>query len=324
MDNITKPCNLKYQNLLEELQSRGTPQTVFEVTLTIFIIFMAISGNILILVFHYRHPSLRNITGIYISSLAVTDVLMATLIMPLSVSILRSSRQNFASWLCFFQGFFILTLAWTSLHLMTLMALNRYFCVVRKPQYITIFTKRKSFLMIFVVVVMAAVFVCFPVAVGVARIEFWPSRASCFVTFINTMPFVRRFCIALYLLLYTVIPMGIIGFCYYKVHRVVSTHRSVIQIHPNPTSMSNATLNVEEVKITKTIFAVVICFLLCWIPAVFVEIFNSAFGARSLPRWSYMIYIFLGYISCATNPIIYSITNRKYRNMVKKLIPFGK
>lgn len=323
MANETDINNFNYKKQLLTLESRGTFQIVFEVAIMIFTIVMAICGNTLVFVFHYKNHSLRNITGIYIFSLAVTDVLMATFIMPLSVSILISSQQSFPSWLCVFQGFFILNLAWTSLHLMTLMAINRFFCVVKKTKYTALFTKRKSLIMIVIVLIVSAVFVFFPIVIGVARVEFWPSRGSCFLTFTNSLPTLRRLCIFMYLLVYTVLPMGIIGFCYYNVHKVVSSHRNMLRVHPQSDSATteSSSLNVEEVKITKTIFAVVICFLLCWIPAVFVEIFNAAFGARTLPRWAYMIYIYLGYISCATNPIIYSITNRKYRKMLKKLIP---
>lgn len=325
MENESNINNLNYQKQFATLESRSPLQVGLEAAVMVFIIVMAICGNTLVLVFHYQNHSLRNITGIYIFSLAITDILMATFIMPLSVSILISSQQEFPSWLCVFQGFFILTLAWTSLHLMTLMALNRFFCVVKKTHYTALFTKRKSIIIIVVVVIVAAVFVFLPIVIGVSKVEFWPSRGSCFVTFTNTLPTVRRVCICMYLVVYTVIPMTIIGFCYFNVHKVVATHRNMIKIHPQSESTSSecTTLNVEEVKITKTIFAVVICFLLCWIPAVFVEIFNAALGARSLPRWAYMIYIYLGYISCATNPIIYSITNRKYRKMVKKLISFS-
>lgn len=301
---------------LAELISRGKSQVFFEVSSLIFIVMVAICGNFSVFYVIYRSPRLRNLFGIYMFSLALSDLLMATFIMPISLDILATSRQRLNNSICSFQGFFILVLAWSSLHIMTLMAVNRYFRVVKRSLYLRVFTKRSCFLMIIGVFFLAGLFVLIPILAGFADFEFWPARAACFVTLNTSFPGIRRAFIAFYLIMYTILPMTVIGFCYYKVHRVVSLHKKAV--FPRHGGAFCPLISAEEIRVTKTIFSVVFAFILCWIPSIIVEMLNSIYGSRSLPRWSYMIYIYLAYVSCATNPIIYGVTNKIFRRILRK------
>lgn len=300
---------------LAELISRGKSQVVLEAICLILIMVIAVCGNLSVFYIIYKSPRLRNLFGIYMFCLALSDLLMAAFIMPLSLDILINSRQTINNSACSFQGFFILVLAWSSLHIMTLMAVNRYFRVVKRSLYLRVFTKRSCLMMIIIVVFFAGVFVLIPIFSGFAKFEFWPARAACFMILTTSFPGIRRAFIAFYLVVYTIFPMTVIGYCYFKVHRVVSLHkRAVFPRHGGLCPF----ISVEEIRVTKTIFCVVFGFILCWIPSIIVEMLNSIYGSRSLPRWSYMIYIYLAYVSCATNPIIYGVTNKIFRKILRR------
>ncbi|XP_031556389.1 melatonin receptor type 1B-B-like [Actinia tenebrosa] len=301
---------------LTELMSRGKLQVFLEVSILIFIEVVAIFGNLSVFYVIHRSPRLRNLFGMYMFFLALSDLLMATFIMPISLDILITSRQNFNNRICKFQGFFILVLAWSSLHIMVLMAVSRYFRVVKRSLYLRLFTKRSCLMMVIAVFVIAGVFVLLPILAGFAKFEFWPARAACFLTLNTSFPAIRRTCISFYILVYTILPLAVIGFCYYKVHTVVSAHKKAV--FPQNAGAFCPSISVDEIRVTKTIFSVVFAFILCWIPSIIVEMLNSIYGSRSLPRWSYMIHVYLAYVSCATNPIIYGVTNKIFRKILRK------
>lgn len=72
-------------------------------------------------------------------------------------------------------------------------------------------------------------------------------------------------------------------------------------------------MSVEEVNITKTLFAMVLGFTICWVPVFVIEFTDSATGNHSLPRRVYLLNVFLVSISSAINPVIYGVLNRTFR-----------
>ena len=87
----------------------------------------------------------------FVASLAIADFCLGVFIaFPLSLPILATSQWAFNDATCQFQGYVAITLACASIHTLTLMAVNRYFRIVRPAKYWRFFTKKKTTIMIFV------------------------------------------------------------------------------------------------------------------------------------------------------------------------------
>ena len=96
---------------------------------------MAILGNLLILCAVYHNHRLRTIPNIFVTALAVSDILMSTICMPFTVASLFHGRWIFHETVCRFQAFDIFAFGTSSLGTMAAIAVSRYFCVVNRETW---------------------------------------------------------------------------------------------------------------------------------------------------------------------------------------------
>ena len=111
-------------------------------------ILMAVIGNSSVLLAVYRNRRLRTIPNYYIASLAISDILLPLLRAPYSVTVVIIGFWPFSHNACQVQGFVVIILACSSLLILTLTAINRFYRIVRTKHYRRIFTKRNTVIMI--------------------------------------------------------------------------------------------------------------------------------------------------------------------------------
>ncbi|EDO36486.1 predicted protein [Nematostella vectensis] len=299
------------------LRSRSKSTIIAESVFLFVINISALVGNSLILWLILRSRTLRRaVTNTYLIALAFSDLLMSILVMPMTLSILITGKWVLGPYCCKLQGFSILVLAWASLHIMALTALNRYFRVVRSVSYKKRFTRRFAALSIIIVLIIAVILALLPTVLRWSEFTFRPDKVSCFITFYPGLPTIKSSYTSFLLLVYTVIPMVTIIFCYFKVFRNVRRHVNSVQ----PSLGTRSAMNGEELQVTNTLFAIVLGFLTCWLPVVVIELLNAFLGTASLPRWVYLVYIYLVYVSNVINALVYGIMNRTFRRQARSLI----
>ena len=108
--------------------------------------------------------------------------------------------------------------------------------------------------------------------------------------------------------------------CYICVFKVMKVHeRTVVNSLRNGNTRS-VTLLLEDVKITKILFATVVGFIICWSPVLVVDIVDNFLGTGwHLPREIYYMYTIFGTTSSAINPIVYGVMNPSYRRAYMRL-----
>ena len=80
------------------------------------------------------------------------------------------------------------------------------------------------------------------------------------------------------------------------------------------------TLLLEDVKLTKILFATVVGFIICWSPVLVLDIVDTFLGTGwHLPREIYYMYTIFGTTSSAINPIVYGVMNPSYRRAYMRL-----
>ena len=109
--------------------------------------------------------------------------------------------------------------------------------------------------------------------------------------------------------LYIGIPTCVIIYSYLRIFTTVRHHNSNFHHPGNPIS----TVNVEEVKVARTILVIVVFFNLCWIPILTIDFLDTIFQRWIFPPEAYIAYTFLGAISSALNPFIYGVLNKSFR-----------
>ncbi|KAL9973433.1 hypothetical protein ACROYT_G019894 [Oculina patagonica] len=117
------------------IAQRGPLRTALESFPLVFVMLTAFLGNSLVLWAVKCNPRLRTTPNYYVTALALTDLLMSILVMPLSLSVLIAGRWPFNEVSCAYHGYTATTLGSASILILTLTSVNRYFKVVRPNQY---------------------------------------------------------------------------------------------------------------------------------------------------------------------------------------------
>ena len=248
-----------------------------------------------------KPKTIRCPSNYYIISLALSDILQALCTMPLSIGLLATSRWPFGTSACYFMAISKLSLAEISIYTMVLMALNRYYKIVKPVKYQTTF--KKMFMIITASVVwVTCIFSSLLLAFGFGAKPI-PGFAICVIQF-------PPFYFSIYsIIMYT--PYFIILFCYWKIYRVVKMHNANV-------SWQNS--NVEDVSISKTLFVTVIAFAGLLSPAHVIFGASVLLGYHYFPRQLALLVILLVFVSSCVNPFIYGFMNRAFKNEFKKCL----
>ncbi|EDO44764.1 predicted protein, partial [Nematostella vectensis] len=268
-------------------------------------IMAALIGNFLVLWIVYKNRALRTIPNQFVVSLAVSDILMAAICAPPCLSVLIAGTRTFGDFICQLQGFAIAALACVSLLTMTLVAINRYFLIVRPHQYRRIFTPLNTKLMILGVWLISCT-EPLPYLLSGHRYEYHAGKVFCFqvleVNFFTLLGYV-----------YVALPVIALTSLYFSVFRVIRAHQATLR------SLRKASVSVEDITVTRTLFFTVCGFLICWIPISIVDFIGFGQASWMLPRQVYLMYTFLGQLSTTLNPAIYGVMNKTFREEYRKL-----
>ena len=269
-------------------------------------------GNLLTCYAVYRNQRLRTLPNMFVIALGVSDILMSIFCMPFSVKTLFRGRWMFGDSFCRFDGFAALTFALASLQTMGLIAVSRYYCVVKPEKYAVLFKKQRALLYIAAVWCVALIGSVPPFFMKDAGFEFQPGKAMCLYTFERNLPY------PVFLgSVYIAAPLTVIKICYAKVFYSVSRSNRVFSIQND---LQQLRANVEEAKVTKTLAAVVVGFSCCWLPIGVMDYIDVAHGKLTFPRQAYLTYGFLLYLSSTINPFIYGGLNKQFRREYKDIL----
>lgn len=313
LEELKKLLEFHNVRLSRELASRTTLVVVAESTLTAFVALCAFLGNMLVCVAIARNSRLHTPTNILIFALAMTDITMSVATMPLTVGVLISGRWIYSTQVCQFQGSFPLTLAVISLQLMVVISVNRYLCVVKPSLYRQVFTTKKSIAFAIGVVCLACLPTLSPMFYQREGYTFHPGKGYC--AFAMEQNFIFALCMGL---AFITSPFIIMSCLYCRIY--FSVRRAVFPQENNDNAESQRTAHVQEVKVTKTLAAVLVGFSVCWFPILIIDQIDMNNGAPMLPRQVYYFYGLSIYMSSAINPVLYGLMNRSFRAEYKRTI----
>ena len=268
------------ESLSQALALRAEVLVWTETVLLAVINVVAFFGNLLTCYAVYRNQRLRTLLNMFVIALGVSDILMSIFCIPFSVVTLFRGRWIFGKSFCRFDGFGVLTFGFASLRTMGLIAVSRYFCVVKPEKYTVLFKKQRALLYIAVVWCLALVGSVPPFFIKNAGFEFQPGKAMCLYTFERNIPY------AVFLgSVYIAAPLTVIKICYAKVFYTVSRSNQVFSLENN---LQQLRVNVEEAKVTKTLAAVVVDFSCCWLPIGVIDYIDVGQGKPTFSRQAYL------------------------------------
>lgn len=249
--------------LQEQLGARSKPTAVIESTVLLIINVAALAGNAILCFIVYRNPRLRTSTTMLIVALALTDLLAAASVMPLTVDAAIHSKRRFSDTVCKAHAFAMAVLAQVSVYLMALTAFNRYLCVKKRNLYKKMFTKKYTLLFIAATWAVALIINGLPNLLSLDDFFFCPGYLLCWRRMMKPA--------AIYLFnawLYGsfVFSYAVIVICYWKVFRAVEHHAAAVAPTLNQASVQGGN-HTEEVSVAKAVASIVLAFTICWIPS---------------------------------------------------------
>ena len=296
--------------------TRSFVLTAVESCVFVFLDLSAFLGNLLVCLAVYRNPSLRTITSFFIVSLAVSDLLMSVVVMPLSVVSSISGRWAFGDVGFNIAGYVGYGLALISILTLALTSLNRYFCVSKHSFYVKIYTRRRVKLMIIFLWIIAPCIL--GIAAITAKVKFTELRESPTFGIPESSSEAFTPLGSTYVIIFIFLPFLVITVCCWKIYRAIHNHNTAAVA---PALQGSTSYGVEEKKITRTLVTVLLAFCACFIPAtiVILLVLFGAFNKKAAVFLSFY-YPIPVYISSAINPLIYSTMNKTYRKEFRKLL----
>ena len=245
------------QKLAREFATRPMQIWVLESMVSVIVLLASVTGNVFVIVSVYRNTRLRKPANLYIVSLAVTDLGFGMLVGTFGCGAVITGQWKFGLAVCWFDSIISYALALASTLTMLLIAVNRYYKIVKPNKYSSVFSLKfivASILLAWILALAATL----AVLLRGSGVRFHPGYVSC-VPNVSTKDMPVLFTVYIPC---AVLPCCIISLLYYKIWIFIKQHNA---------HMNESEVNQEELKLTRSLFVVVGSFIVCYTPYVVVS-----------------------------------------------------
>lgn len=272
-----------------------TTHIALSCTFVVLIILLALVGNVFVILAFKRFRRIRHVTNYFVVSLAVTDILVAMVSMPVWVAYMVSGPSLFMSKP-------LLQMLWTVTDIMvsvssiwhlTFVSIDRYLCITGPLYYHTRMTSRRA------IVILATIW-CYSIIVASLAPTFWNSDLYTLVIIV----------------LNYAVPVVIILFAYVNIFRTARHQAKQIDLTINGKS-KRFSLS-AEVKAAKTLGVVIGAFIVCWSPFFALNL-NYYICRCPPPPLVVSVAKWMHYGNSMLNPLIYGLMNKDFRYAFQKL-----
>ncbi|KAK2516377.1 5-hydroxytryptamine receptor 5A [Columba livia] len=313
--------------------------TILILTLLVLLTVATFLWNLLVLATILRVKAFHRVPHNLVASMAVSDVLVAALVMPLSLvkELSAGRRWRLGRELCLVWVCFDVLCCTASIWNVTAIALDRYWSITRHLDYTLLTRRRISNVMIVLTWVLSA-------AISLAPLFGWgetysPEQERCQVSQEPSYAIVSTGG-AFYL------PLCVVLFVYWKIYkaakfRVGGGRRNAVVPLPEAAQVKEASREPQmvftarhaaitfqtdgetwreqkEKKAALMVGILIGVFVLCWIPFFITELVSPLCSCNIPPVWK-SIFLWLGYSNSFFNPLIYTAFNKNYNNAFKNL-----
>ena len=306
--------------MADDLSSRSLGLTIVEVSSLVALNVLSLTGNALVCILVYKNTRLRTTTNLYIIALAVSDLMSAVFVMPISIAVLITSKWIFGGAICQLHAFFSLYVIYVSPVTMGLTAVNRYTRICKSNQlYNRLFSVRRSRALLALVWFFVACYNVVPRLAGLQAYEFVPGYAQCSIAHFSESGKTIHYGIVLTLFFLTPLTATIIS--YIKVAKVIRQHNAdALSSIYRSAREENACISAHEIKLSKSLFVVVFAFMICWIPFWVIVVLRRFHLVDKMPRSVELFCMFLFYLSNTINPFIYAGMNPAFKKEFREML----
>lgn len=298
---------------------------VIRVPLYIFFgtsVVLTVVGNLLVIITVVHFKQLHTPTNYLIVSLAVSDLLLGGLVMPLSMIRSIESCWYFGEWTCKIHTSIDVMCCTASILNLSLISIDRYYAIGQPLQYKSMITSSAIAVMISVSWGVSALvgFGMVFLELNILGIEQFYYSVTCKGGCI-LLQSVASSTVSSLLSFY--IP-GVIMLCIYlKIFLIAQQQaRSIHGKHIQGRTGKQTDVSKMERKATKTLAIIMGVFLFLWLPFFICNIIDPLIGYMIPPLWFDMV-VWIGYFNSTCNPFVYALFYSWFRKAFK-IILLGK
>ncbi|KAM6907769.1 histamine receptor H2b [Xenentodon cancila] len=290
------------------------------------VIILTIAGNVLVCLAVGLSRRLWRIANCFVVSLAVADLLLGLLVLPLSATVeLRSGNWPFGGTLC--NTYITLDVMLCTSSILTLLAIsvNRYLAISSPLSHSRTVTPRRVTMAIIFIWVFSLAMAFLPIHLGWNTVDY---RVQHLDWVMGDGDKENRYCqfewnnnyILIYVFFSFYMPLFLMCGMYLCIFRVAREQvRRIRATTPSFARSASATI-AREHKATVTLAAVLGAFIICWFPYF---TFFTCMGIKEKtnpPNAVHSVVLWLGYLNSTLNPILYPAFNRDFRRAYRELL----
>uniref|UniRef100_A0A665X4D9 Neuromedin U receptor 1a n=1 Tax=Echeneis naucrates TaxID=173247 RepID=A0A665X4D9_ECHNA len=330
--NLSDACLTMEKYLERYLGPRRSPVFLPVCLVYLLIFIVGVMGNMLTCTVIVRNKLMWTPTNYYLFSLAVSDLLVLLLGMPLE---LYELWQNYPFLLgkgsCYFKTFLFETVCLASILNVTALSVERYIAVVHplRAKYVVTRTHAKRVIL----TVWGLSMLCaipntslhgittlhrpYPSPSGSINVEI-PDSATCTVV---KSRWIYNLIIQVTTFLFFILPMLTISVLYMLIGMQLKREK----MHQTLESKSNLGQDTRRRQVTKMLFVLVVVFGICWAPfhsdrLMWSFITKWKDSHRKIFEYVHIISGVFFYLSSAVNPILYNLMSTRFREMFKEVM----
>lgn len=264
-------------------------------TFVVLIILLAIFGNVFVILAFKRFRRLRHVTNYFVASLAVTDILVALISMPVWVAHIISGPSLFLNKPLLQQLWTVtdIMVSVASIWHLTFVSIDRHLCITGPLLYHTRMTSKRG------IIILVTIW-CYSIVVASLGPTFWNRDLYTLVIVV----------------LNYAVPVIIILFAYVNIFRAARHQAKQIDMTINGKSRRFSLS--AELKAAKTLGVVIGAFIVCWSPFFALNL-NYYICRCPPPPLIVSVAKWMHYGNSMLNPLIYGLMNKDFRYAFRKL-----
>ncbi|KAM3872251.1 adenosine receptor A1b [Diretmus argenteus] len=295
-----------------------SPAQVLYIGMEVVIALSSVIGNVMVVWAVKINKSLRDTTFCFIVSLALADIAVGALVIPLAITISIGLQTHFYS--CLLVACTVLVLTQSSILALLAIAIDRYLRVKIPTSYKRVVTPRRAGL---------AVVICWTVAfiVGLTPMLGWNNLwrlqqngsissdliITCQFENVISMDYMVYFNFFGWVLPPLLLMLVIYAEIFYMIHKQLNK-KMVSTSHADPNKYYD-----KELKLAKSLALVLFLFAISWLPLHILNCITLFCPECQTPMFLLYIAILLTHGNSAVNPIIYAFRIKKFRTAFQKI-----
>ncbi|XP_051563253.1 adenosine receptor A1 [Myxocyprinus asiaticus] len=322
LEYTDKPHQFSYYVQEEVKMANASTPTVIEnfgqvdlmyISIESTIALVSVLGNVLVVLVIGMNQTLRDPTFCFIVSLAMADIAVGTLVIPLAVVISLGLMTPFYS--CLFISCLLVIITQSSILSLLAIAIDRFLRVKIPTRYNIIVTQRRAWL---------AVGLCWLLSflAGLVPMAGWHHSPP---GNISTVPIQCQFISVMrldYMVYFNffgwvVVPLTVMTGLYAEIFRVICRQ---LNRRAEATTTDSSKYYRKELKLAKSLALVLFLFALCWLPLHCMNCIVFFCPTCYVPKSAFYVGIFMSHGNSALNPLVYAFRIQRFRDTLIHII----